>query len=539
MNLLPLVSCELRVAVRRRSTYFVRLVAGAAAIAISFWGLLIWADWQAPASLGHSLLEALALTGFIGVVLAGLVLTSDCISRERREGTLGLLFLTDLRGADVAFGKLAAKAILPFYALLAMFPALAVCLLVGGVMAGEVGRLAVALLNTLFFSLSATIFTSTLCRKQHAAQASALLMILVCVPGLKLLGVALSAWTTNPVWRQLAFLTWFSPSGSYFLAFDSRYQGAAGVFWGSVLATHLFAWLCLALSAIVLPRAFLEKPSEQRQHAPTPWVRSKFRDGIRQRRLWREQLERNPMAWLADRDRPRRRWVWCFPALTIWLWMGFKLDPLGNPAAQAGFIAFVAIHVFFKIWLSADASYAFATGRRDGTLELLLLTPLSAREIAAGTLSGFRRRYLAPLLGLFLLDVALAAWLALVGRRPSAILVGAAGAMLLVDSYCLCWVGMLRGLVARDSGQAILATLGRIMLVPWLYFAFGAAIFYESAPGEMAVLWLFLSGFNDLIFLANARSILIEKFRVLALRPFGEKGPRVESQWSPINWQAE
>ena len=472
MNLLPLVSCELRVAVRRRSTYYVRLVAGAAAIAISFWGLLIWADWQTPTSLGHSLLEAVALTSFIGVVLAGLFLTSDCISRERREGTLGLLFLTDLRGADVAFGKLAAKAILPFYALLAMFPALAVCLLVGGVMAGEVGRLAVALLNTLFFSLSATIFTSTLCRKQHAAQASALLMILVCVPGLKLLGVALSAWTTNPVWRQLAFLTWFSPSGSYFLAFDSRYQGAAGVFWGSVLATHLFAWLCLALSAFVLPRVFLEKTSEERRNSPMPWVRSKFRDAVRQRSSRQERLQRNPMAWLADRDRPRRRWVWCFPVVTIWLWMGFELDPLGNAAAQARFVVFVAIHVFFKIWLSADASYAFATGRRDGTLELLLLTPLSARQIAAGTLSGFRRRYLAPLLALFLLDVALAAWLALRGRRPSAILVGASGVMLMVDSYCLCWVGMLRGLVARDSSQAILATLSRILLLPWLYFAF-------------------------------------------------------------------
>jgi hypothetical protein len=147
----------------------------------------------------------------------------------------------------------------------------------------------------------------------------------------------------DPVWRQLAFL--FSPAGSYFLAFDKGYQGAAGVFWGSVLATHLFAWLCLALSAIVLPQAFLEKPSAEKQNAPTPWVRSKFRDGIRQRSLRREDLERNPMAWLADRDRPRRRWVWCFPSLTIWLWMGFKLDPLGNTAAQAGFVAFVAIHV--------------------------------------------------------------------------------------------------------------------------------------------------------------------------------------------------
>ncbi len=136
VNRFPLVSCELGMAVGRRSTYYVRLVDGTAAIAISFWGLLIWADWKSPAALGHSLLEALARTGFAGAVLAGLVLTSDSISRERREGTLGLLFLTDLRGVDVAFGKLAAKAILPFYALLAMLPALAVCLLVGGVLAG-------------------------------------------------------------------------------------------------------------------------------------------------------------------------------------------------------------------------------------------------------------------------------------------------------------------------------------------------------------------------------------------------------------------
>jgi hypothetical protein len=310
------------------------------------------------------------------------------------------------------------------------------------------------------------------------------------------------------------------------------------VFWGSLLATHLFAWLCLVLSAFVLPRVFLEKSRAERQNSRTPRLRSKFRDGARQRSLRREDLQRNPMAWLADHDRPRRRWVWCFPAVTIGLWMGFELDPLGNTAAQAGFIALAAIHVFFKIWLSADASYAFATGRRDGTLELLLLTPLSAREIAGGTLSGFRRRYLAPLLALFLLDMVLAAWLALLGRGPSAILVGAAGAMLLIDSYCLCWVGMLRGLAARDSSHAILATLGRILFLPWLYFAFGAAIFYRSDPGELALLWLFLSGFNDLIFLANSRSVLIEHFRVLALRPFGEKIPRVESKWSPINWAA-
>jgi hypothetical protein len=360
-------------------------------------------------------------------------------------------------------------------------------------------------------------------------------MMLASVPGLPLLGRALSAWTTNPAWRQFALL--FSPAGSYFMAFDQDYQGAPVVFWGSVLTTHLSAWLCLILSAIVLPRAFLEKNSEERRIAQPRWSRTRLR--IEPRSLQREDLERNPMSWLADRDRPRRRWVWCFPAMALLLWMGFELDPLGDSKAQTAFIALVAIHVIFKIWLSADSSHAFATGRRDGTLELLLLTPLSARQIATGTLSGFRRRYLASLLALFVLDVALAAWLALVGCGASAILVGVAGVMLLVDSYCLCWVGMLRGLVARDSGQAILATLGRVLLLPWLYFAFGAAIFFESKPGELAVLWLLLSGFNGLIFLVNARSILFEHFRVLALRPVGEKMGRVESKWSPINWQAE
>ena len=47
------------------------------------------------------------LTGFaFGLcLLAGVLLTADCLSEEKREGTLGLLFLTDLKGYDVVLGK--------------------------------------------------------------------------------------------------------------------------------------------------------------------------------------------------------------------------------------------------------------------------------------------------------------------------------------------------------------------------------------------------------------------------------------------------
>ena len=41
-------------------------------------------------------------------LLSGVWFTADCLSEEKREGTLGLLFLTDLKGYDVVFGKLVA-----------------------------------------------------------------------------------------------------------------------------------------------------------------------------------------------------------------------------------------------------------------------------------------------------------------------------------------------------------------------------------------------------------------------------------------------
>jgi ABC-type transport system involved in multi-copper enzyme maturation permease subunit len=55
-------------------------------------------------------------------LLAGLFLTSDCLSEEKREGTLGLLFLTDLKSHDIVLGKFVATALSALYCLLALLP---------------------------------------------------------------------------------------------------------------------------------------------------------------------------------------------------------------------------------------------------------------------------------------------------------------------------------------------------------------------------------------------------------------------------------
>src|SRR2546422_2383449 len=153
MRFLPIVSRELRVAARRRSTYTLRLLAAAAAFSVILWLCLFPTPGQPPTALGKSLFTDLSILAFAYCLLIGPFITADSISSEKREGTLGLLFLTDLRSFDVVLGKWAATSLAGFYGLLAVLPSLAIPLLVGGVTPGEYGRTALAVGNAMLVSL--------------------------------------------------------------------------------------------------------------------------------------------------------------------------------------------------------------------------------------------------------------------------------------------------------------------------------------------------------------------------------------------------
>jgi len=114
MPLLPIVERELRVAARRPSTYRMRFLAGLAVMSLWF-VLLVGTEMAVPAQLGRHLFNALGVLTLGFSMFAGVFLTSDCLSEEKREGTLGLLFLTDLKGYDVVLGKLAATSLDAFF----------------------------------------------------------------------------------------------------------------------------------------------------------------------------------------------------------------------------------------------------------------------------------------------------------------------------------------------------------------------------------------------------------------------------------------
>jgi ABC-type transport system involved in multi-copper enzyme maturation permease subunit len=132
MRFLPIVERELRVAARRRSAFWVRVGAAVAAVGVGAVPLWLGGDWSTSASLGRQLFDVLTRLTFFLCVLAGPMLTADALSEEKREGTLGFLFLTDLRAADVVLGKLAAASVATVFGLLAVVPVVAVGLLLAG-----------------------------------------------------------------------------------------------------------------------------------------------------------------------------------------------------------------------------------------------------------------------------------------------------------------------------------------------------------------------------------------------------------------------
>src|ERR1039458_9408811 len=184
MTFLPIVQRELRVASRRPSTHRIRLWTALLAIGASLIACAAGTAMPGAASFPNSLFGVQTACAFGLSLLAGVFLTSDCLSEEKREGTLGLLLLTELRSHDIVLGKFVATSVNALYCLLALLPVTAVPLLLGGVTLGEFWRMALALVNAMFFSLAAGLCVSAFVSDYARALGSTLALVALTAAGL-------------------------------------------------------------------------------------------------------------------------------------------------------------------------------------------------------------------------------------------------------------------------------------------------------------------------------------------------------------------
>src|SRR5215468_4739821 len=157
MLFVPVIARELKASARQPFTYHLRtLGAGALLLVSAVSGL----EWGFTPSMGGRMFSGLHFTLFWAIWLLVPVLTADCISRERREGTLGLLFMTRLKGQDIVVAKSLAHGLRALTLWVAVLPIVTVPFLMGGVSWLEVMLSGMVNLCALCGALSAGLLAS-------------------------------------------------------------------------------------------------------------------------------------------------------------------------------------------------------------------------------------------------------------------------------------------------------------------------------------------------------------------------------------------
>jgi hypothetical protein len=406
MRFLTVADRELRSAARQTVTYRTRWMTAAL-----FLGLLVWLLWAfggftnrraAPGIFG-----VLSVLTFLYCLFLGTARTADCICVERREGTLGLLFLTNLNSAEIMVGKLCSSALASVYGLMAIFPMLALPLLMGGITFGQFARTVVGLLNGILFALAAGLLASVVCKRQFTAIALALGLTIGVGCGSMLGAVAADSY---PPTKPLAnWLTVCSPLYTMLAADGKRLLGS-NHFWLSAVGVAGVSLGGLGLATLLLARTWRDRPKRV-----SPWQRLGF--GRRSERipsakraaLRRRLLAINPLFWLAARQRVSAPVIMLLAAaltlITVYVAAPFfgRMMGAGTASPVVGYLfawlwTGLAIHALVLYYAAMSASQRLAEDKQTGALELLLITPITERTISRGLWLAYARKMLFPAL---------------------------------------------------------------------------------------------------------------------------------------------
>lgn len=506
-------------------------------------------DWQ-----GKTLFIVLALLAFVYCLLSGILTTSDCVSEEKRDGTLGLLFLTDLRGYDVVIGKFVAHSVRAISALLVLLPLIRLPMLMGGVSLDAVWCLALVLINTMFLSLVTGVLVSVLARDaRHAVGGTILFLavLLLILPVIRWVAVEYVL-RPNPIGplgappgmtlgipEPLGWLLLVNPALPLASTIEVLLRGTPppAFFWISLASQHALAWLSLIAACFILPGAWQDRTNAQARtltdalgiekegpsraaHQTTP-----FRTPI---------LDQSPFAWLVARERRPIVFTWLGLAviLGVWLW-GFGEVKEDWLQGAVGLTTVFFCAFWLKLRVASLASRHLQEQRQSGALELILCTPQTASDMIRGYLLGLQRVMFSPIA-----TVLIASFLLLfAGLRQS--MSGNEGIELLLtfvvglgilglDLWTLAWGGLWFGFQSRRYIRGYVLTLMWVLALPWVLFLLSLILMgvametFNLAPGlevsyaSILGWWALLAVAVDLRVLYVARRGLHHALREIA-----------------------
>lgn len=466
--LLPVVVRELQVRSRASGPHYVRMAAVAALALV--WATMFQTFGRGGASgaSGRIGLEVLSSLLLMYALVEGVRTSAGGISEERREGTLGLLFLTDLSGLDVLLGKMSGAAIQGFCSLVAVVPVLAVAVLFGGVSGSELVRMVVALSAVLALSLACGSWSSTRPWDGMVAMLAAMgVLLLHCLLPL-LLDLLLSLGGVITVFPRFSVLGLASPLCSVALIPDPPAGGGTSRFWISSALLFGQALLWILLAGWRLQKGW--------RHAGLDLTGGEGGGGVV--RTAPSTKSADALGWAVSRHLNLPRWSRLLVLITFvhaagTAGMNFAATwlPSYGPLMQRPLGMISLTRMFLIIW---QATRALGDWHRGGELEILLTTTAGERDLVLQVWNQFRsvlvRVILVDVLTSGLLTGAMVALTNSISPAPilpNWFLVFHWASQELVEIaqfLAMVWVGFWMGLCSRKTGSAVGKTFGVVVV---------------------------------------------------------------------------
>jgi ABC-type transport system involved in multi-copper enzyme maturation permease subunit len=422
MNVLPVIEREMRAQARHSFTYLSRVLSASALLLAA---LIFWASYGFGPRLGSLMFSYLNCALFISIWVLVPLLAADCISREQREGTVGLLFLTPLKAREIVLAKGLVHGLRSLTLWLSVLPVLTIVFLLGGVTWKEAALSVLMNFSSICWALAAGLIASSLSKPWvRAILLSGGLAACFCVVFMIFCSLLItSAISSDPAFRlgfPYQYARWqFGINRAAYIGGPLQWHLPAGFFaatdfeawWGEMFRVlsrpSQRAWLVAAGETALFSMAFLlaavlfaarnlrrgwqeEPPSARRV-----WFEETFCTpviGVNFFHRWlRRKLERNPIGWLEQRTWTGRLVTWGWLAVLISIYSVIFYAP-NIVQLLPGVQTFMAWSLLMLVAVSAAGS--FQRERETRVLELLLVSPMTAGEIISGRLRGLWGQFL-------------------------------------------------------------------------------------------------------------------------------------------------
>lgn len=504
----PLLSKELIEQAARKRTYIVRVM-----YAVMLFGgfLIFFQDRLAPSvatvtsvfGSGEGMFRALVSMQFVGIFLFLPPMMAGAFTNEKERGTLVLLMLTDLKPWTMVLEKFWGNLMPMLTFLLLAMPLMAIAYAFGGV-------------------------------SPEYLWSGVIVLFLSCLQ-VGAISLMFSAYCSSTV---KALLCTYFFGGLFYLIFQilfaplvfSGWRGGSSL-WGTFGygVFHLaftFAILRMARRFLV-SRAFVEPTNVTLQifrkldkvmHSVNQTV-----GGIVVAKEKESLPDDEPIAWRETRKRAMGKAVYLFRILVLlelpialMMAMIFAIATAWGTGMQVMSISMLVLWVIAVLALTVTSASAFSSERAEQTLDVLLTTPMTGREIVQQKMKGIRRLGLTLLIPFLTLIACKAWWMSSSGTRwdsdywssprgwgnaewgegmTAIIYSGLSLACVFVLLGLFCWLCLWIGLRAKNRFRAIMTSL--IVVVVWAAapLAVGQILYEEYFVGDSAIRY-FISMFS-------------------------------------------